>query len=275
MSKPKTYVALLLDRSGSMWRTREQAVSSYNEYVQDMIARSKDQEIKISLVTFGGDIQEHLWIEDVSNLQEANSEDFVPNGGTPMRDAIGYTIQKLKDTTDPNEDAAYLVVVISDGEDTSSSQYAKPLLKEMIEGCQGSGKWTFTYLGCSESYLKELAHETGVPVANMAAWSNADLNKAKRGLDYVGARYGAYFNARAKGVRSTFNMMSDVDGLCRNVSDDDPELAVAASAEIKAAPVQEQSAQNVWTPPKVTYATEVKQNGNSVFGSGKRITLKS
>jgi uncharacterized protein YegL len=206
----KTYVAIVLDKSGSMASTKEKTIVGYNEQVQQLKVNAKDQEILVSLVTFNGEVYEHMWNESAEKLSEATAEDYMPHGGTAMRDAQGYTIKRLQETTDPNEkDVAYLVIVISDGETLNDKHFSKPQLRELIDGCQATGRWTFTYLGCSENYLKEMAHETGIPVSNMAVWDNSRDDTALRGMRQTAIRSSGYFAARAKGATAVCNYMSD------------------------------------------------------------------
>jgi hypothetical protein len=93
------------------------------------------------------------------DLKEAKVEDFNPNGSTAMRDAMGYTVQKLLDTDDGN--TAYLVYVISDGQTNADSHYVprfneatgqtEDVLKDLLTGVQATGRWTITYMGCSQT----------------------------------------------------------------------------------------------------------------------------
>jgi uncharacterized protein YegL len=206
----KTYVAIVLDKSGSMARNKDKTIMGYNEQVQQLKANAKDQEIYVSLVTFNGEVYEHLWNESADKLNESSTEDYVPNGGTAMRDAVGYTISRLQETTDQNEkDVAYLVIVISDGETLNDRRFSVPQLRELIDGCQASGKWTFTYLGCSADYLQEVSRQTGVPVSNMGVWDNSRADLAIKALRATAVRSNSYFAARAAGATASCNYMSD------------------------------------------------------------------
>jgi uncharacterized protein YegL len=209
-NKPVTHVAIVFDKSGSMASTKQQAIEGYNEQVQQFKENAKTQDIRVSLVTFNGHVFEHLWEEPAEKLTEATAEDYIPNGSTALRDAVGYTIQKLLDTTDTeDENAAYLVIVISDGQNTDEGPYTKAALREMIDACQKTNRWTFTYLGCSASYLEEIARETGISASNLAAWSNATPDQAKYGLRKTAEQTGKYFQTRSMGGTSSVNYMND------------------------------------------------------------------
>ena len=56
---PKTHVAIVLDKSGSMGDTKDATISGYNEHVQQLKKNAQDgQEILVSLVTFNGEVFE-------------------------------------------------------------------------------------------------------------------------------------------------------------------------------------------------------------------------
>lgn len=218
--KPKTYVSIILDRSGSMSYTKKQAVSAFNEQVQQMKENSKDQDIFCSLVTFNGDVFEHLWCEPADKLCESTDENYNPSGSTSLRDAIGYTVKKLTETVTPDENTAFLAIIISDGEENSSKYYNNSALKEMIKSCQDTGKWTFTYLGCSEECVKKVAKETSIPITNMAVWNNAAPELASKGLGHMNKRVKGYYSARVGGQNCVKNLCSD-DGSITDFSQQD------------------------------------------------------
>jgi hypothetical protein len=233
VTKPKTYVAIILDKSGSMAATKNAAISGFNEQVQQLKEDSKNQEIYCSLVTFNGEVFEHLWNVPADQLSEANPADFVPGGNTAMRDAVGYTIQKLLDTTDHEDpNTAYLIVTISDGQTNQDRRYDWGSLKELTQGCEATKKWTFTYMGCTKEYLEELSRNTGTAASNMAAWSNSTSGGALRGFDNMRSRQKKYFTERAMGQMAAANYASDTSG----VADFEAEAVEAAPAPVIVAP---------------------------------------
>lgn len=233
MSEPITYVALILDKSGSMDDTKAAAISGFNEKVQQLKEDSKNQKIFCSVVTFNGDVFEHLWNVPAEQLVEADEANYVPFGGTAMRDAVGYTVQKMINTTDYSDpNIAYLVEVISDGQTNADKHFSPNALKEILASCQSTKKWTITYMGCGEEYLKELSEQTGVPLANMANWSNATDDDAKLSLKNAKTRQKMYFSARVAGSVGTSNYSSNSDNEAANyvLCDMLEEAAIGASA---------------------------------------------
>ena len=218
MSKPKTRILFILDKSGSMETTKKQAISGLNEHIQEAIELSKDHDLKCSLLTFNSEVYEHLWDVPADQLEEANAEDFICNGGTAMKDAIGYGLTKLKETAGKDdEDTAYLITVFSDGETNSDKANRfkdTNKLKALVESCQASGKFTISYVGCSEEYLKKISEETSVPIANMAVWDNSTEEDTSFGFCENRKKMKEYFCLRSDGHTATANYASDDSAKC-------------------------------------------------------------
>lgn len=209
-TRPLTHVIFLLDKSGSMGKTRQSALNGFNEQVQKFKSVAKDQDVLFSLITFNEDVYEHIWDRPIEELNEANEEDYITKGGTAFRDAQGYAIQKMLDTTnteDPN--AAYLMICISDGETWDDQHYKVGQLRELIGSVEATGKWTISYMGCSEDYMYKLSKETGISPSNMAAWSNSTHEGTTRGMKMATARSDGYFAMRAKGMTASSTYMND------------------------------------------------------------------
>ncbi len=211
--KPTTHVAIVLDRSGSMFHIARQAVDYYNEQRTQAIENTKDQNITLSLVTFNKNVFEHDWLADPKTLAEADRDSYRPSGSTAWYDALGYTIDKLRETTNEEEDTAYLVISISDGEENDSTHYGNchdtSVIHSLIKDCEGSGKWTFSYMGCSKANLEEVARNVGISLSNMALWDASNAHAAKAGFDQETVAKGAYYTARTRGVKATSHLYSN------------------------------------------------------------------
>ena len=222
--------------------TEAQTVSAYNEKIEQMKVNHKEGEHEIfcSLLTFNGNVYEHLWREATSKLTPATIESFEAAGGTALRDAVGYGISKLLEFT-PTEDHAFLVDIISDGEENSSQKFNTSALRELIESCQAKKNWTFTYLGCSEAYLQQIARETAIPAANMAAWSNRTRSAAKHCLCAANKGISGYYSMRSAGGMSADNVYNMCVGASADfasvsadsVQEDEPTVIVASDPNAK------------------------------------------
>jgi len=218
--KAKTHVAIVLDRSGSMWSQRDKTVEGYNEQIQQLKIDAQDQDITCSLVTFNGDVVEHLWKVPANDLKESTFESYNPGGSTAYLDAIGYTIDKLMVEDDGDEETAYLFIMISDGDENASSHYPNnKIIREIVDGAKGSGRWTFNFMGCSESDLDKIEKATGVDKANMAVWSNRSGKETARAFGQSRNKMSQYFGSRASGKLSSATFHSDESGVSMNYTD--------------------------------------------------------
>ena len=236
--KPKTHVAIIMDRSGSMAATRNAVVGGYNEQVEQLQADAKEQDIKVSLITFNGHVYEHFWDEDADKLTKSSYEDYQPAGSTALYDALGYVIDKMQKTAS-EEDAAYLIITITDGEENASQQYNNSeILKKKIESLQNDKNWTFTFMGCNKESLFHLAEITSVPMGNCALWDNSSAMKSLSGMVESKKSMKGYFQNRNKGethmnmyYSQQVNEMGDFVNLeCDVDAIQDPSIKLAAQA---------------------------------------------
>ena len=120
METMKTYVAIILDSSGSMQSIADKTRNDFNEQLQTLkqesnnpaseakkvlMAQNPDEveagiETKVSIITFANGVKFVDFDVDVNNISEITAEEYKPNGGTALYDAIGLTIDKFVDTYD-------------------------------------------------------------------------------------------------------------------------------------------------------------------------------
>jgi Mg-chelatase subunit ChlD len=141
---------IILDESGSMGSIKELIISGFNELVQTIKGIEKDfpeQEHFISFVTFNGRGQNTLhFMDPVGKLMEIDGSKYHPNSSTPLYDAMGDSMTKLKHALEKQTDYNVLVTVLTDGEENASKEYNGAAIKKMVEELKQSG-WTFTYIG--------------------------------------------------------------------------------------------------------------------------------
>ena len=148
------YNLLILDESGSMEVVREATIRGFNELVQSVqgLAREfADKKQVVSLTTFNGaGIRETLFLQDASALQPLTLADYRPDSMTPLHDAIGQSVSKLRNVlaTTGAVDYQVLVTVLTDGEENASKEFTRPVIRQLIEQLKEQG-WTFTYIGAN------------------------------------------------------------------------------------------------------------------------------
>lgn len=179
MNKPKTHMILIIDKSGSMSRTKSTTLVGLNEQIQQCKEWSEEQDVKFSLISFNGSVQEHLWNESSDKIEELKNEDYNPRGSTNLLDAMGQTFQKIENLIEAEKDekykTAFLVTVITDGENTVRGKFTYDGIKESLDSLESSGSFTLNFIGCNRNSVLEVAKKIGMRnLNNMAFYSNSN-----------------------------------------------------------------------------------------------------
>lgn len=206
--KLKTNVIFILDKSGSMSNVARSTVVNFNEQVQQMKENSKEQDITCSLITFNGDVFEHLWNVNASDIEEVDENGYETIGGTALYDAIGYAINKTKQTFEGTKDIAHLVYILSDGEENSSKKYSQQILSNLIKECDAEGNWTFSYMGCTKEQVESIVKAIDIPITNCAVWSNQNEYSARRSMTKSANSMDGFYKSRASGQCVTRSLYS-------------------------------------------------------------------
>lgn len=160
MTTDKVYNLIILDESGSMESIKNATISGFNELVQTIQGLEKqypEQKHYISLVTFNGlGIKTHLDKQPVSSLSQINEKTYQPNSMTPLYDAMGIHILKLRVDLAGMENVNVLVTILTDGEENASREFSGAQVRKIIEEQKSQG-WTFTYIGANQDVEKVAA----------------------------------------------------------------------------------------------------------------------
>jgi uncharacterized protein YegL len=170
----RTYIALVLDSSGSMADVIDATISGFNEQVETISKQSKQfgESTFVSLVTFNSEVFELYSNVSPDSVQKLTKENYRPDGMTRMYDAVGYTIERLaRDTNAQDENNAYLVVIMSDGIENYSKHFNAYMLADRIKRLQATNRWTFTYIGANQD-LSKVRQDLGLMAGNMASYKN-------------------------------------------------------------------------------------------------------
>ncbi|GGG51752.1 hypothetical protein GCM10010976_23630 [Bizionia arctica] len=140
-----------------MHSIKQTAIQGFNEIVQTAKGIEKEhpeQEHFISLVTFNGIRQKLVhFVDPVNKLEQIDDSNYHPNASTPLFDAIGFGINKLRQKVERGTDYNVLVTILTDGEENSSKEYSGRDIKSMIEALK-LNRWTFTYIGTDHDVEK-------------------------------------------------------------------------------------------------------------------------
>ena len=164
-NKHQVHNLIILDESGSMNSVKKATIQGFNETVQTIKGIEKqypEQEHFISLITFNGVGQKlQHFIDPANKLKELDERQYTPNASTPLFDAMGFGINKLKQVLESRKDYNVLVTILTDGEENASREYSGKAIKELIEELKLKN-WTFTYIGTDhdvEGFAKAISIE--------------------------------------------------------------------------------------------------------------------
>ena len=149
--KQRVFNLIILDESGSMSIIEKQAIDGVNETVQTIRSAQKkheDQEHFLTLVSFNSDSVKTIYDNmEVEKVEELTHKQYQPSCGTPLYDAMGNALAKLKKNVADND--AVLVTVITDGYENASREYDAKAIKSLVESFKRKG-WLFTYIGANQ-----------------------------------------------------------------------------------------------------------------------------
>jgi hypothetical protein len=200
----RTYVAIVLDKSGSMQTILDATINGFNSQV-DSIVKEAVGKVFLSLVTFNTFVEPVFWNQHPSYLTKLSRENYRPYGWTALYDAVGYTINRLEYTAEDVGNSAFLVIIVSDGEENSSQQF-KYNLPGIIKQKQQTGRWTFVYVGSGHDIAKA-ASTLSISANNSLAFTN-DWHGTVNAFSTTSGGIGTYFAAREKGLTSSSNFYS-------------------------------------------------------------------
>lgn len=155
--KQQVHNLIILDESGSMHRIKDGIIQGFNGVVQSIKGLREElprQEHFITFVSFSSEnMKSHHYMDPVEQLNQINGDNYQPYGGTPLYDALGYTLIKLKLALQWKENPHVLVTILTDGEENSSKDFTLADIKKLIEELTEAG-WTFTYYGTEHDVSK-------------------------------------------------------------------------------------------------------------------------
>jgi hypothetical protein len=153
-NKHKVYNLIILDESGSMQSIKKTIINGFNEVVQtikNVALQYPEQEHTITFISFNSSgikkIQQNSKIE---LLNQIDDESYMPDGGTPLFDAMGSSFYNLECIIAKDKPKNYnvLVTILTDGEENASREHSAQSIKAKIDELTLKN-WTFTYIGAN------------------------------------------------------------------------------------------------------------------------------
>lgn len=195
------YIALVLDDSGSMSGIASAAHRAFNGIIDGIIAESVGRSVFVSLYKFGSALTRvHGWVP-AAQLKRITS--YTPRqGATRLFDATGMAIDDMRpyEPSDPKADVAFLLHVITDGDENASTQHDAESLRRLMSTVQSTDRYTLTFMlppGAKAGFCSKF----GIPDGNVEEWERT-TSGVERSSTATQTGMSQYMAQRQKGVRS-------------------------------------------------------------------------
>ena len=158
----KIYNLIILDESGSMQHIKQQAITGLNETFQTIKSaqeKYKNQSHYVTLVSFNTNRVKTIYdCCPVNRIQDLCNDDYQPIAGTPLYDAMGISLTKLR--AEVKDEDNVLVTIITDGYENASREYSGKATALLVEELKAKG-WIFAYIGANQD-VEKVASSMGI-----------------------------------------------------------------------------------------------------------------
>ena len=169
MKNKRLDVVFVIDKSGSMSGSEDNTISSFNEYIER--ERKNKYKTFISTVLFSDDYHYLHNNVDINKISKLTREDYVVGGCTALYDALGNTINSMKQ----KDTDKVLFIIITDGYENASREYKKDDIKNLINK---NKDFEFIYVGADiDSYAA--GSQIGIRKDNIANFKKDRKGTAK------------------------------------------------------------------------------------------------
>lgn len=194
-----TYIMMLIDRSGSMSRLRDDTIGGFNTFIAEQ--RKVPGKAVLTLAQFDDQFQIDYEAKDILVVPDLTPETFVPRGGTALRDALARLMissgAKLSAMPEDERPENVICVVITDGRENASKETPANILKEMIDLQTNKYNWKFLFLGANMDATL-VGGALGMPGLSYKATGGGILRSMDTVSSYIGnSRTGNVVGAKA------------------------------------------------------------------------------
>ena len=151
MKNNLTELVFILDKSGSMAGLEADTIGGFNAMLKKQ--QKAEGEAYVTTVLFNHDyelLHDRIHVKGISVMTD---EDYEVGGTTALLDAIGFTIQKIKNvqkrTSESQRAEKVLFVITTDGMENASCEYTVEKIKKMIRVQKEKYDWQFIFLGAN------------------------------------------------------------------------------------------------------------------------------
>lgn len=149
------HLVVVLDRSGSMSSTKQDAIGGFNQFVADQ--KALPGEATLTLAQFDDQYEVIHKFKDIREVPPLTDETFQPRGSTALLDAIGRTVNEvgaqLAAMPESRRPARVLLAVITDGGENASREFSREKVFDMLKHQQEKYQWAVTFIGSNQDAI--------------------------------------------------------------------------------------------------------------------------
>lgn len=181
MKENLTSINVIIDKSGSMQHLASDTIGSFNQFLAEQKVVPGDA--IFTLCTFNTDYSlVHDFIK-LGSVPDLNPKTYSPSGGTALLDAMGMTMdtvgQKLAAMPEDDRPSKVIFLIITDGQENSSSKYNVDQIKSMVEHQKSAYNWEFVFMGAN---IDSIAAGTSLGIGATNSMNYSATSKGTRDL---------------------------------------------------------------------------------------------
>lgn len=170
-----TEIVAIIDRSGSMTALRSDTIGGFNTFVAEQ--KKGEGKASLTLVQFDSEYQIDYEGKDINDVADLDESSYVPRGSTALLDAVGRTVNtvgaRLAALEEEKRPGQVIFLIITDGEENCSREFAAVKVKEMVKHQTETYNWTFVFMGGGDiESQQEQGRNFGVASANSYGYTN-------------------------------------------------------------------------------------------------------
>lgn len=199
------HIVFVIDKSGSMQNLSSQVVKVFDNQIAHLARRSKelDQETRVSVYLFSDRVECLIYDKDCLRLPSLSSH-YRASGNTALIDGTMKAVEDLEKTATLYGDHAFLVYVLTDGQENQSSTPVGVLSRKLGNLPEN---WTVAVFVPNQDGVFE-AKRFGFPVNNISVWNTSSATAVEDAGNVMQASTETFMRARSTGVRGTKNLFS-------------------------------------------------------------------
>lgn len=198
-------LVFVLDKSGSMSGFEQDTIGGYNSVLAEN--RKKEGNIYVTTVLFNHENSTLYNREPISKVKNLTPDDYSVGGNTALLDAVGITIDKIRENRKITKNNNVLFVIITDGAENSSNEYSRDKIKSMINSAEKEDKWDFIFLGANIDAIAE-AGNIGIKSDNATGYVQ---DKAGYGKAYDAVNKAVEVKQQSKPITSEWKSEVEKD----------------------------------------------------------------